>query len=163
MSAASRLRNLATVTRGLLLGLLSAQWRARLREAQALERGLPARLQLPLPDALAGLTRPRPDLPSVSPDRLRLLCDTAALLDRRSPLGLCLRRSLVRYHFLRRAGVPVVLQFGAKFKSGQPDRDVAGHARLTLHGEPYYEDGENYEGFIVMFQFPAEDVASRMA
>jgi hypothetical protein len=78
----------------------------------------------------------------------------AALLDRRSPLGLCLRRSLTRYHFLRRIGVPVVLQFGAKFVAGKPDREVTGHAWLTLNGRPYYEANENWRGFAVMFSFP---------
>ena len=35
-----------------------------------------------------------------------------------------------------------------------PDRDLAGHAWVTLNGRPYYEDGENYRGFTVMLQHP---------
>jgi hypothetical protein len=50
--------------------------------------------------------------------------------------------------------VPVVLQFGAKLVAGKPDRAIHGHAWLTLDGEPYYEAGENYRGFAVMFSFP---------
>lgn len=85
---------------------------------------------------------------------VRRLADLTALLDRRSPFGLCLRRSLLRYHFLRRAGVPVAVQFGARFKAGQPDRDVTGHAWVALDGQPYFEDGENYRGFRVMLSYP---------
>jgi len=76
------------------------------------------------------------------------------LLDRRSPLGLCLRRSLVRYHYLRRAGLPVDLKFGAKFVAGKPDREVTGHAWLTLNDHPYVEADENWKGFVVMLSFP---------
>jgi hypothetical protein len=85
---------------------------------------------------------------------IRHLADLAALLERRSPLGLCLRRSLTRYHFLRRIGVPVVVCFGAKFVAGRPDRDIAGHAWLTLNGRVYHEDSENWQGFTVMLVHP---------
>jgi len=130
-------------------------------------RSLPDALRGPLLPALQNLT---PNVSritySVSDTRyairdtdertLRQLADIAALLDRRSPLGLCLRRSLTRYHFLRRVGVPVVLQFGAKFVAGKPDREVTGHAWLTLNDEPYYEADENWRGFVVMLSFPSD-------
>jgi hypothetical protein len=61
---------------------------------------------------------------------------------------------MLRYHFLRRVGVPVVLNFGARFKGGQADREITGHAWVTLDGRPYFEDGENYQGFTVMLRFP---------
>jgi Transglutaminase-like superfamily len=61
---------------------------------------------------------------------------------------------LARYHFLRRAGVPLVINFGARFKAGQADREVSGHAWVTLAGQAYYEDGENYQGFTVMLRYP---------
>jgi hypothetical protein len=54
--------------------------------------------------------------------------------------------------------VPVDLQFGAKFKDGKPDRDISGHAWLTLDGRIYHEDGENWRGFTVMLSFPQPDV-----
>jgi hypothetical protein len=139
-----------------LPGVLSeARQRALLAEMRAFCQHLPAALNPPLIEALQSLT---PTSPAASPfdeTTLRNLADLAALLDRRSPLGLCLRRSLTRYHYLRRAGVPVTLQFGAKFsRNGQPDRDIHGHAWLALNDAPYFEDDENWRGFTVMFIFP---------
>jgi hypothetical protein len=136
--------------------LLNSQRRALLREMRALSRRLPALLKSPLPDALQAIT-PSPDPAGHSEQAVRRLADAAALLDRRSPLGLCLRRSLIRYHFLRRAGVPVTVRFGAKFVNGKPDRDIAGHAWLTLNGQVYHEADENWRGFSVMLSFPQED------
>lgn len=139
----------------LLPGLLfSSRRRALFHEIQAFERALPAVLKQPLPDALRSLTPQFSNPSSLSESGLRNLSDLAALLDRRSPLGLCLRRSLTRYHFLRRVGVSVVLRFGAKFVDGQPDRAITGHAWLTLNDTPYYEADENWKGFTVMFTWP---------
>src|SRR5436190_9073184 len=78
-------------------------------------RELPAALQGPLPQAVAAQTPQAADL-ALAPASVRNLADSAALFDRSSPLGLCLRRSMLRYHFLRRVGLPVVLNFGARFK-----------------------------------------------
>jgi len=153
----TRLRHWATGLAALIL-LLTPQRRALWKEMRACGRELPKTLEPPLPQALAGLTPASPDL--VFPvSTVRLLADAAALFERRSPLGLCLRRSLVRYHFLRRAGVPLILNFGARFKagSGQPDREVTGHAWVTLNGQPYFEDGENYRGFTVILKYPPLD------
>jgi len=130
--------------------------RALLREMQAFIHNLPMLLKAPLPAALQQITPTAGS--SVEAERnIRDLADLTALLDRRSPLGLCLRRSLTRYHFLRRAGVPVVVRYGAKFVDGKPDREITGHAWLTLRGAPYYEDGENWRGFTVMLSFPQDD------
>jgi hypothetical protein len=136
-----------------LLALGDPGRRALWAEMRAYVRGLPAALAGPLPAVLAAHTPPAADL-HLSPGTVRLLADASALFERRSPLGVCLRRSLVRYHFLRRAGVPLVVNFGARFKDKSPDRDVTGHAWVTLDGQPYYEDGENYRGFTVMLQYP---------
>jgi transglutaminase superfamily protein len=124
-------------------------------ELRAYERGLPAAVAGPLPQVLAAQTPSDVDLDLPAAD-VRLLADGAALFERRSPLGLCLRRSLARYHFLRRAGVPLVINFGARFRAGVADREVTGHAWVTLDDEPYYEDGENYRGFTVMLRYPSE-------
>jgi hypothetical protein len=140
--------------------IVSPHRRALLREMRGFVRNLPTALQAPLPTALQ-LT-PASSSSSESERTIRDLADLAALLDRRSPLGLCLRRSLTRYHFLRRAGVPVALQFGAKFKDGKPDREISGHAWLTLDGRIYHEDGENWRGFTVMLSFPQPDVKTSM-
>jgi hypothetical protein len=118
-------------------------------------RELPKNLAAPLPAVMAAQTPATADL-AAHPAALRKLADSAALLDRRSPLGVCLRRSMVRYHYLRRAGVPLTINFGARFKAGQADRDVTGHAWVELEGQPYYEDGENYKGFTTMLRFPRE-------
>ncbi|HFQ93957.1 MAG TPA: lasso peptide biosynthesis B2 protein [Anaerolineae bacterium] len=143
--AASRLPGLAA--RGAQRQLLA--------EMRQLCRQLPAILQQPLPEAMAQLTpeegeiRPLPDEAAT-----RQLADLAALLERQSPLGLCLRRSLVRYHYLRQLDIPVVVKFGAKFVGGAQEKDVAGHAWLEVNGRVYHEPEENWRGFTVMFVWP---------
>ena len=141
-----------------LWALADGRWRAAWAEQRAFQRRLPALLDRPLPEAMAAITPSHRDLP-LPPEKLRRIIDAAALFERRSPLGLCLRRSLARYHFLRRAGVPLDIHFGARLKgaAGQPAvRDVAGHAWVTLDGQPYHEDGENYQGFVVMLTYPRD-------
>jgi hypothetical protein len=151
---ATRLRHLwLTVTT--LPGLLFiSSERLLLNEMRAFCRHLPLVLKQPLPQAMRQLTpaagRPLPQ----QENTLRRLADLAALLERRSPLGLCLRRSLVRYHYLRQAGIPVAVRFGAKFAPGKPGPEIAGHAWLTLDEQPYYEADENWRGFTVMFRWP---------
>lgn len=150
----ARVRRLAlalTVLPGLLL---DPGRRALLAEMRAFCRSLPRALEAPLSGALGRLLAVDMRAARYTPDTLRALADLAALLERRSPLGLCLRRSLTRAHFLRRAGVPVVVQFGAKLVSGRPDRAVTGHAWLTLDGQPYCEDEENWREFTVMLAYP---------
>jgi hypothetical protein len=122
-------------------------------EMRGYVRDLPAALSEPLPEALRRQTPSAADL-RLRPESVRRLADAAALVERDSPLGLCLRRSLVRYHYLRRAGLPLTLNFGARFTGGQADRDVTGHAWVTLDGQPYFEDGDNYRGFAVVITFP---------
>lgn len=134
--------------------LISSQRRQRLSEMRAFCRALPQKLSGNLTAALQQLTPPQQPEAHEGLNTLRKLADFAALLERNSPLGLCLRRSLTRYYFLRRAGLPVAVQFGAKFSSGQPDRNVNGHAWLTLNGQPYFEETEDWRGFTVMFGFP---------
>jgi hypothetical protein len=138
-----------------LWSLRRASHRLVWQEARAFLRALPAALDQPLPAALAAHTPPGADL-GLPEAELRSLVDAAALLERGSPLGLCLRRSLARYHFLRRAGLPLVIHFGARRVPGQPSPGIAGHAWVTLHGQPYHEDGPNYRGFAVMLTYPDE-------
>lgn len=135
--------------------LLNREQRTLFAEARAFLRALPEKFTKPLPVLMAELT-PRPasmGSPSLETS-LREIADIAALLNRRSPLGLCLRRSLTRYYFLRRAGLPVEIRFGARFKDGIPDRQVTGHAWLTLNGQPYYEADDNWREFKVMLTYP---------
>src|SRR5215831_7727782 len=126
-AARPRLSHWALGLRVLAAAATSAEQRRLLREMRAYVRALPAMLADPLPKVLATQTPERADLELPAGD-VRRLADAAALLERRSPLGLCLRRSLVRYHYLRRAGLPVTINFGARFKQGAADRDVTGNA-----------------------------------
>ncbi len=154
----TRLRHLWLALVSLPGLLVSRRQRRLLADMRALCRRLPAILQTPLPEALTALTPNKPSNQyTIPPAATRRLADLAALLERHSPLGLCLRRSLVRYHYLRRLDEPVVLNFGAKFVASEADRDITGHAWLTLNGRPYHELDENWRGFTVMFTWPKED------
>jgi hypothetical protein len=142
-----------------LPGLIrSSEQRALYGETRAFIQTLPDRLKKPLPVVMkemdGEMLAERPD--SQTEKVTRNLADLAVLLHRRSPLGLCMRRSLVRYYFLRRAGLPVQVHFGARFQNGKPDREITGHAWLTLDNQPYYEPGKNWRGFTVMLSFPKE-------
>lgn len=137
--------------------LLNSNHRRLLAEMRGLCRRLPALLQPSLEQGLSQLGDSVQEEP-IEADEVttRQLADLAALLERGSPLGLCLRRSLIRYHFLRRLGVPVMVNFGAKLVDGKVDRKIAGHAWLSLQGNPYHEEDANWRGFTVMFTWPKE-------
>ena len=94
----------------------------------------------------------RPFLPNEA--TTRQLADLAALLERGTGLGLCLRRSLLRYHYLRQLHLPLTIQFGAKFIGNKDDRAITGHAWLTHNGRPYHEDEANWRDFTVMLSWP---------
>jgi hypothetical protein len=111
---------------------------------------------------MATLT-PAPPIPQSGPgpnpegqpvESIRLLADAVAACHLLSPLGICLRRSLIRYFFLRRAGLPVTIIFGARLKQNHEGGGLGGHAWLTLNGRPYYERSADYEGFVTMYVYP---------
>ena len=77
----------------------------------------------PLPAALAELT-PAPVPQPLDADTIRAIVDALTAFGAGRPLGICLRRSLLRYYFLRRADVPVVVNFGAR-RLGER---IGGHA-----------------------------------
>ena len=129
-------------------------YRHWLREMRDFCGRVPAMLKNPLPEAMQSLTPTENQVSGLSETEIRDLADLSALLARRSPLGLCLRRSLVRYHYLRQVNVPVVVQFGAKLQGARARRNLTGHAWLTLNGQPYHELGENWQGFTVMYRYP---------
>lgn len=149
-----------------LSGLLrSRQQRRLLQEMRALCSRLPHIMQQPLPQAGQALSSGAPPL-NLEQNDVRRLADLAALLARRSPLGLCLRRSLLRYHFLGRAGLPLGVSFGARFRpngdgdagSREARRAIAGHAWVTRDGKPYYESQENWRDYHVVYQWsPGEN------
>lgn len=91
---------------------------------------------------------------ALSEQEIRHLADAVAAWHIRSPLGICLRRSMLRYYFLREANVPVRVIFGARIKDAAEGGGVGGHAWLTLNGNPYYENPADYQGFVVMYAYP---------
>jgi hypothetical protein len=147
----------------LLNGGLRPAWRVLLRRMIGFSRALPRQFDRPLPEMMNRLTPNWADdeiggqtSALVSVAEVRELADAVAAWHFRSPLGICLRRSLLRYHFLRRAGVPVQIIFGARFKDRQEGGGLGGHAWLTLHGVPYYEDPADCKGFVEMVRYPAK-------
>lgn len=153
----------------LLPGLfLNSQERQLLAEMRRWAHQLPTALKQPIPQAMAQFTaeaevskRPFP-LPTES--KTRQLADLAALLDRHSPLGLCLRRSLLRYRYLHELNVPLTVLFGAKFAPGDTasGKKVTGHAWLTLDERPYHEDDENWQGYTVMLRWSHASTAGHV-
>ncbi len=159
----TRLRNIGLALKVMPRILLDPRQRDLFREMRTFIRQLPIVLKAPIPQALQSITPPTLSR-SNSEQTTREMADVVALLDWASPLGLCLRRSLTRYHFLRELGMPVTVHFGAKMIGGTPDRpalrhavgqvSITGHAWLTLNDQIYFEASENYRGFSVMLTFP---------
>lgn len=148
-------------TRTIVSALPAAPKRDLLTRMVAFSRTLPRQFEQPVPQMMAQLTcitdSDLPDLqnlPGLSPDEIRHLADAVAAWHLQSPLGICLRRSLLRYHFLRQAGLPVRIVFGARLKNDREGGGIGGHAWLTLNGEPFYEDPQNYAGFVEMYAYP---------
>ena len=121
----------------------------------AFGRRLPQQFDHSLPTMMARLTPSRQiETRRIEPDDVRRLADAVAAWQLRSPLGICLRRSLLRYYFLREADLPVGIVFGARFKDSSEGGGIGGHAWLTLNGEPYYENPQDYAGFVAMYTYP---------
>ncbi|NOX60359.1 MAG: hypothetical protein GXP42_00190 [Chloroflexi bacterium] len=145
----------AAAFRTALLARMDPNLRPLEREIRALLRAMPARYDAqPLPDFLAELTPRETDLAGMDERALRELIDAWARLERNHPFGLCLRRSLLRYHFLRRAGVELGIVFGARFRRAAKGQSIAGHAWNTLNGQPYHEQEEDYQGFRAIYHWP---------
>lgn len=138
----------------LVAAMADGQRRRFVQETLALARELPGRLDQPLPAALQALT-PAVQPQFLSPECMRQIVDALTALGAGRPLGICLRRSLLRYYFLRRAGLPLVIHFGAR-RLGD---DIAGHAWLTLDGQPYHENPEHTQGHTLMWSYPSETEA----
>jgi hypothetical protein len=142
--------------------LINSQQRQLLAEMRALAAQLPAILKQPIPQAMVQLETMVAKRPfSLPPEsQTRQLADLTALLDRRSPLGLCLRRSLLRYHYLHELDVPLTVLFGAKFAPGEsPDtKKITGHAWLVQGERPYYEADDNWQGYTVILRWPEREI-----
>jgi hypothetical protein len=63
----------------------------------------------------------------------------------------CLTRTLTRYYFLRRVGVPLTLCFGV----GWPDGTPAGHCWLLRDGEPFLEARDPRFVFAETYRIPS--------
>jgi hypothetical protein len=126
-----------------------------LGEMRRLCRRLPELMKQPLPLAMAQLGQEEEAM-GLLPDETttRRLADLAALLERSSPLGLCLRRSLLRYHYLRRLRLPLVVRFGAKLTDAEETKELTGHAWLTLDDQPYHEPAANWRDYAIMVSWP---------
>ncbi len=141
------------------LRVIAASWfqaapRSLLKDAWRVSRSLPARYEADaLPVFLASLGPQAPDLTDFDPQKTVAIVDAVARLDRRSPFGLCLRRSLLRYYYLRRAGVPLGITFAVRFRQPHEGEGIAGHAWNTLDGQPWHEREEDYRGFTVIYEW----------
>lgn len=153
-----RMRRGMRYTAVLLAAGFDAERRQLAREIWQTARQLPRLLDQPLPDAMAALSTATPADADATlpPDTVRQIVDALTAFGAGRPLGLCLRRSLLRYFFLRRAGLPVVVHFGAR----RLNQDVSGHAWLTLAGLPYHERPEHFQHFTVMFSYPPANESS---
>lgn len=165
MSFVQRLRRFVTrVERGarysvtLILAMFQTEQRRVVREALDFCRSLPRRLDQPLPAALLAMT-PLATPQTLDNDTIRAIVDALTAFGAGRPLGICLRRSLARYYFLRQAGLPVTVNFGAR-RLGE---GIGGHAWLTLNGEPYHEQPEHYLNYALMFTFPAGELPQTAA
>lgn len=136
----------------------SKDQRALLREMLNFTGKLPGLLHLPLKETMYDLTTlPEQTLSDPHSEAIvRNLADFAVLINRQTSLGFCLQRSLTRYYFLRREGLPVVVHFGARHADKDRPLLLAGHAWLALEGDPYYEEGEHWRGYVVMLSFPED-------
>lgn len=137
--------------------LLDRRQRLLWQDMRRFCRALSTALEGPLPEALKELSvKPADDpLPQWANEKMvRQLADLAILVEHETGLGICLRRSLTRYHYLHRLGLPLVVHFGARLDGPRRQRNVSGHAWLTLDGVPYHEPSENYRGFAVMYTWP---------
>jgi hypothetical protein len=71
----------------------------------------------------------------------------------------CLKRSLILYHFLRKAGCCVQICFGVRRKAGSADssgeKAIEGHAWLLYNGNIYLErNSEIAKKYAVAYRFP---------
>ncbi len=111
---------------------------------------------LPLPVVVRAVDRVGPRLaPLPSPERMVQLTDGLLRVDRGPLRANCTVRSLVLLRYLRRAGAPVVVRFGARRR--EPELD--GHAWLERDGRPWCEPTDPRETYRVMYTYPPEETS----
>ncbi len=133
---------------------LTVRWRIRATVAAV---GLPPLIYLVSLDRIAGWIRgrPLPTAPDNSVDDVAL----AEWVDRvlaNLPLpwrATCLKRAVVLYYLVHRAGRPADLQIGVRHDEYGA---LAAHAWLVRNGAPYLESGlERASAFQVLTAFPS--------
>jgi hypothetical protein len=109
--------------------------------------------------AIASAARRRSARPAASaPDDAVLADYVGQVLNRLPPPWryTCLRRCVVLYHLLRRAGRPVALRIGVRKGAGSP---LEAHAWLVKDGAPYLEgDPAHSARYTEIATFPAAGV-----
>lgn len=71
----------------------------------------------------------------------------------------CFKRTLSLYYFLRRSGIPVVVNLGVRKVKDK----LEGHGWLTLDGKPFWEKNENPLNFEVIYSYPALNIGKNTA
>jgi hypothetical protein len=130
---------------------LAAAWRVRALAACAV---LPPLVSLVSLVRIAALTETLRGAPRRAPDDAALSSFVEAVLRRLPPPWryTCLRRSVVLFHLLRRAGRPVELHIGVRKDAGGA---VSAHAWLARDGVPYLEaDPAHCAAFAEIARFP---------
>jgi hypothetical protein len=131
-------------------------WRVRALAACAVLPALVSAVSLERVAALAGPFRERPG--RTGPDDAALAAFVDRWLCRLPPpwRRTCLRRSVVLFHLLRRAGRPVVLHIGVR---KDPGGALAAHAWLSQDGAPHLEaDPSRCAAFAEIARFPSAEV-----
>lgn len=104
---------------------------------------------------LAGLVGRAPSRPSRTAPADKVLSDYVGYILMRLPPPwhyTCLRRGIVMYHLLRRAGRDVGLRIGVRKQQGE----LLAHAWLVKDGAAYLEPNKaEHEAFQVIATFPA--------
>jgi len=154
------------VRRAVVVGWLLARALPRRRQRAMLWQAWRALRSLPtlvheqsLPQTMALLdTNPLPPCPDLDEARLvTRLADVVVAFDRQHDVGPCLRRSLIRFHLLRRLGLPVTIHVGVQRDEKAGESGIVGHAWLTLDGRPWEEPSGEHHDHVVMFCYPPEE------
>ena len=64
----------------------------------------------------------------------------------------CLKKSLILYHFLKKAGMNVVIHFGVRKRDGALD----GHSWITKKGKRIYDNLDTVDDFSITYSYPQE-------
>ncbi len=87
-----------------------------------------------------------------NPDRIdigRINWLTRGVLRRLFSSRYCMKRSLILFHYLRKAGREARIVFGVVKESGR----LEGHAWVTVNGEPFAEEGP-VDRYTVTYTYP---------